>query len=205
MERKATIENAKDFFGENFIGVEELKKNNKEIELDIPEINPLLPFSLTELEEKSKDFILVLAVSKFKDGRIVTIRTLRDVFGIDSYVSEPCFYNQDWYLKEKFIDESLDAKWMLIRKKVSEESRGKNPEILDSKVFLKAVQYAYVFFIYRIVCNKTLWENDFIWCSDIDSNSDRIYVGRYFDPVGIAKNGFSVHRHLKISNIYGAL
>ena len=31
----------------------------------------------------------------------------------------------------------------------------------------------------------------------------RIYVGRYFDPLGISKNGFSVHRQLRIRNNYG--
>ena len=35
------------------------------------------------------------------------------------------------------------------------------------------------------------------------TNSDQIYVGRYIDPIKINKNGFSIHRHLKIKNNYG--
>jgi len=48
-----------------------------------------------------------------------------------------------------------------------------------------------------------LWKSDFIWCSDKDKNGDQIYVGRYRDPLGVNKNGFNIHRHLKIRNYYG--
>ena len=48
-------------------------------------------------------------------------------------------------------------------------------------------------------------EKYFIWCNDVDANGDRIYVGRYFDPLGISKNGFSVHRQLRIKNNYGCI
>jgi len=47
-------------------------------------------------------------------------------------VSEPCFYNQDWYLKEKFIDKQLESNWYLIRKYVFQETRAKNPEDINN-------------------------------------------------------------------------
>lgn len=141
-----------------------------------------------------------------KNGEFITLKTLRDHFGVNPDVSEPCFYNQDWYLKEKFFKKSIATKWFLVRKNVLEESRGKNPDkIKDQYFFPSAILCAYSFFVYWYHANLYLWKHDFVWCKDIDHNGDKIYVGKYIDIDGVNKNRFSIHRHLSIRSFYGSI
>ena len=74
----------------------------------------------------SDDYLLVLTIPYYKDGTALTIAKMRQHFGFDPAISEPCFYNQDWYLKEKFANEcNIELKWNLIKKNVYDEYRGK--------------------------------------------------------------------------------
>jgi hypothetical protein len=133
-------------------------------------------------------------------------RHFRDFFGFDPEIKEPCFYNQDWYVNENFyLKSSLKFEWLFVEKKISENSRGVEPSTLNQSEFRlhSALTFTYIFFIYYLTNNNILWENDYVWCSDYDTNQDQIYVGRYIDPNKINKNGFSIHRHLKIKNNYG--
>jgi hypothetical protein len=140
-----------------------------------------------------------------KDGSHLTIKTLRNHFGITPDVSEPCFYNQDWYMNELFIDKSINDAWFLIRKEVFDSSRAINPDLLSEKYhFPSAIQCVYFFFAMWYFRKEVIWEYDFVWCSDHDHNGDRIYVGKYRDIDGINKNGFSIHRHLSIKKCYAA-
>ncbi len=123
---------------------------------------------------------------------------------------EPCFYNQDWYLQEPFArDRVLPSGWFLLRKTLADESRGALPAIHqrgdDNAATLPyAIACAYAFFAYFLCTEgKLLWPHDYLWCVDLDHNNDQIYVGRYNDPSGINKNGFSIHRHLVIRSCYG--
>ena len=130
----------------NIIGPEELKAI-REMGLRIPENVPEIPFSPEELEKKKDDYLLVLGVSTFADGTKVTIRNLRERFGLDPEVSEPCFYNQDWYVREDFIDRPLEDGWFLIRKNVYEDSRAVQPaELMKAHEFPPAVRCTYAFF-----------------------------------------------------------
>lgn len=52
---------------------------------------------------------------------------------------------------------------------------------------------------------EKLWYHDFVWCSDVDHNGDRIYVGKYNDIDGVNKDGFSIHRHLALRLCYGCI
>ena len=100
----------------------------------------------------------------------------------------------------------LENKWFLIRKSVFEDSRAQDPEILAKKhSFPSAVLCAYTFFITWYCSGEHLWQQDFIWCDDTDHNGDRIYVGRYHDATGINKDGFNIHRHLRIRDSYGCI
>lgn len=154
----------------------------------------------------SENYILILG--RPSRGRIdVNIRNLRNVFGTDPEISEPCFYNQDWYLNEKFIDETLDFRWYLVRKDVFDQSRAVDPNLLiENKVrFPSAILCCYTFFAFWFARGIKLWEYEFIWCNDKDHNGDRIYVGKYTDIDGINKNGFSIHRHLALRPCYSAI
>jgi hypothetical protein len=206
MERTTSIAEAKDIMGDNFIGPDELTFIAEKMGIKVPSEIPIIPYGLEELKDKQKDYILILGSTQMKSGESLKLRSLRDRFGINPEKYEPCFYNQDWYLNEKFFDKPLESNWFLIRKNVFEESRGENPdEIKNHYSFPSAILCAYSFFAYWFHAAEYLWKHDFIWCNDNDANGDRIYVGRYFDPSQLCKNGLSIHRHLKIRKNYGSI
>lgn len=204
MER-STIDRLKQLFGRNFIGPDEVKPLLERIgqgEIVIPELN----YSFEELEQSAKDYLLVMGLPSV-GAKPLTIRMLREIFGVDPDASEPCFYNQDWYMHEDFIDRQMESRWYLLRKEVIETSRAVMPEQLMAVdyTFPTAILCAYAFFAYWFCYDEKLWYHDFVWCSDTDHNGDRIYVGKYHDVDGVNKNGFSVHRHLALRNCYAAV
>ena len=115
------------------------------------------------------------------------------------------FYPQDWYDKEPFMNKSFESGEYTISKKILETSRGKSPSVhnLHEQKLYPASLIAYIFIIHYKATGTILWPNDYIWCNDFDSNGDQIYVGRYYDPLGLSNTGFSIHRHLTIKENYG--
>lgn len=201
-----TIDNAMKIMGENFIGPDELKRCAPTVRLEIPKEIPEIPYNEESLLKCAAHYYLILGVSKFSDGRDVTCRNLKVIFGKDPDISEPCFYNQDWYDKEPFIDVSLNDGWYLIKKDVFEDSRAVMPEeLMKTMSFPSAVRCTYSFFVTWLSKGVKLWYHDFVWCSDVDHNGDRIYVGKYHDVDGVNKNGFSIHRHLALRNCYASV
>lgn len=193
---------AKQIMGNGFIGIEEIQKIDT-LKFIINDTIPEIPFSIEELDEKKNDYLLILGLEKLIDGRLVTIRNLVSIFGKDPQIKEPCFYNQDWYSNEDFIDVPMKNKWILIRKQGYNNSRAVLPQILEQQYsFPSAIECTYSFFISWLSLNEKLWYNDFIWCSDTDHNGDKIYVGRYNDIDGVNKNGFNIHRHLSLRSCY---
>ena len=199
------LSEAKRIMGNNYIGVEEVTHIRYMKFAPIENI-PVIPYSQEELEEKKENYYLLLMLDTFSDGRPVTIRNIKEIFGKNPDSFEPCFYNQDWYDNEAFIDEKLKLGWVLIRKSVFEESRAMQPAELEKKyAFPKAVDCVYTFFVVWLVKNEKLWYHDFVWCRDVDHNGDRIYVGKYHDVDGVNKNGFSIHRHLGLRECYACI
>lgn len=199
--------------GNNFLGLEEISPLKERLGLSIPShwvaSAPPIHFTDTVLKEHSESHVLVIGIPWALDGSPLTINAMRTHFGTDPSAAEPCFYHQDWYLRERFAAvNSFDAKWYLIRKEVLEKFRGREPTYDNQFHGLKlpsAVLCAYVFFVYYLVRSERLWDLDYIWCSDTDENGDQIYVGRYSDSNGINKNGFNIHRHLRIRSHYSAI
>ena len=205
MERATKVDDAKLIMGKNFIGVDELNKISSIIKLKIPNYIPEIQFSIEDLKLKSTDHLLILGVSEMIDGTPINIINLKSHFGCD-VSKEPCFYNQDWYLNEKFAKNNLENKWHLIKKTIFDESRQVAPNVLEKNYnFPKAVELTYIFFITWFCSNEILFQNDYVWCEDKDSHGDRIYIGRYFDKSKLTNNGFSIHRHLAIKNNYGSI
>jgi len=200
-------EQAKRLFGKNFIGPEELKPFFKALGFSEVEIEETpIQYSEAELQKAAGEgYILIYGVSNINEQNI-TLKFLRDKFGVNPNVSEPCLYNQDWYMKEDFMDLTLNDRWYLIKKDVFEESRAVMPgDLIQRKLnFPPAILCGYTFFAYYYARNAYLWWHDFVWCCDTDHNGDRIYVGKYHDIDGVNKNGFSIHRHLALRPCYGS-
>ena len=199
-----SIEQAKAIMGDNMIGPDEL--SNVEFINKDSAVIPSIPYSEEELAKKKKNYLLILGVDHLSDNKETTIRNLKSIFGKDPDIIEPCFYNQDWYDNESFIDEKINAEWFLIRKNVYEDSRAVEPtELMQTYKFPTAINCTYAFFVVWQVLGIKLWYHDFVWCSDTDHNGDRIYVGKYNDIDGVNKNGFSIHRHLALRPCYGCI
>ncbi len=195
----------------NFIGAEELTSIASKMNLSVKALNeasiPYIPYSEQQLQQHKTTHLLILAVPFIENGASLNLMELRNFFGLNPDEKEPCFYNQDWYVKEEFVQKGFeDYQWFLIKKELIDDSRAKEINVeTDLKNLPSALICAFSFFAYFFHANEYLWKNDFVWCSDTDANGDRIYVGRYFDSSGIAKNGFSIHRHLRLRNNYGCI
>ena len=135
-----------------------------------------------------------------RNGSILNIKQLLSTFGKKSKVNRPAFYNQDWYFNEAFCKKGLGDKWYLVQKQVSNESRGIQPSSKHKSDFPSTILCAFLFFSWWLKTGEILWENDFVWCSDMDVYGDQIYVGKYRDLDDPKRSGFSIHRHLSIKN-----
>ncbi|MBP3710280.1 MAG: hypothetical protein J6I73_07765 [Treponema sp.] len=196
---------AREILGKNFIGSEELPRINNLFSVIVPKEIPDIPFSETEIQSKKNSHILILCVSQFSDGSSITIANIREKIALCN--GNPCFYNQDWYLNEQFINKPLELKWLFVSKDVLDESRAMPADSVIAKYELhSAVELTYTFFVNFFVNNgEKLWNNDYVWCSDVDDKGDQIYVGRYTDASGLNADGFEIHRHLRIKKNYGVV
>lgn len=203
-----TKDEVRKLFGKNYIGIAELKPLFDKLGLEISNISENnISFSDFELRRAAEaGYILIYGLDKIGDTSI-TLKLLRKVFGVNPDVTEPCLYNQDWYMQEDFMETLLNNQWYLIKKDVLEDSRAVMPIDLMGKGvnFPSAILCGYTFFAYYFANNELLWYHDFIWCQDVDHNGDRIYVGKYHDIDGINKNGFSIHRHLALRSCYASV
>lgn len=201
------IEEAKKIMGKNFIGPAEYLRIAKRFPILIPKIIPKIPFTEQQLTKLKATHLLILGVTQFKNKKPLTLVNLRTHFGVDPQKSEPCMYNQDWYIHEAFANKiSPRIAWYVLQKNILPASRGKLPVQPGSRgTHPAAVVAALAFFAQYLRYKELLWKNDFIWCSDVDSNGDRIYVGRYVDDKKKNKNGFNIHRHLTIGNNLGSI
>jgi hypothetical protein len=209
MERRATIAQARQLFGRNFIGQEELAAVAGMLPVRLPAEVPTIPYTPQQLESLASDYLLLLGASAMRDGRPLNLLALRERYGVNPDASEPCFYNQDWYMGEDFMQAPLEERWYLLKKNVIFETRAMSPvDIMGQRPsfhFPQAILCAYAFFACRFARGEYLWVHDFVWCDDVDHNGDRIYVGKYHDVDGVNKNGFSIHRHLALRQCYGAV
>lgn len=204
-----SVTRAKEIMGKNFIGVDELASIADILGIQIPSSIPEINFYDNELLEKRNDFLLILGLTKTIENMPFNIIALRQKMGIDPKVHEPCFYNQDWYVKERFVNDcTIDERWYLVGLKNNEITKGVSPEKIPNKInnlLPPALLLSYSFFAYYLINKEMLWEDEYVWCHDKDNNGDQIYVGRYLDQKGINKNGFEIHRYLTLKYYYGAI
>jgi hypothetical protein len=186
--------------GKNFIGPEEINLICEDFLCFSEEEYIRIPFSLDEI---STNQLLILTKSTLKNKKLLTIATFKDAFQNSPHCNKVVFYNQDWYLNEKFYNENvLNLEWKIIPLHAENQNRGILPSNEIVANLPSAILLVYAFFIYACKNQEVLWPHDYLWCSDVDNENDKIYVGRYFDIKGLAKPGFSIHRHLSIKNNY---
>ena len=205
MKKNVDCSIAKEVMGENLIGIDEIRKIDEPLFLISDSIH-IIPFEIDQLVKKKDDYFLIPAFDTFADGTIVNIKNMINIFGKNPSMKEPCFYNQDWYDKEEFIEKPIESGWFFIRKDVYEDSRAVQPsDLLNRYSFPSAIKCVYAFFVVWKVKGIKLWYHDFVWCNDTDHNGERVYVGKYHDADGVNKNGFSIHRHLALRTCYGCV
>lgn len=211
MEGITDISVAYQLMGENMIGPAEIIESNylnKLVKIDESLATPPIPYSDATLRAVAHTHLLILVTSEGYNGGKLCFSDFRRVFGVNPNIYEPCLYNQDWYLNELFyIESTLDVKWVLIAKNVSPSTRAVLPESFDvrHKQLPSAILCTFIFFAFFLCKSRIIWVNDFVWCCDRDTNGDQLYVGRYIDPSGKSKRGFSIHRHLTVTPNYGAV
>lgn len=205
MERGPLYQEVKLLMGDNFISWKDINRilpflaDFKQGEI------PIIPFSIEELKIKKDTHFLIWVCDKSRTGEVINLLSLKNHFGSEPFVNEPCFYFQDWYEKEVFFNKPISAKWLLISKDIIGESRAVSPTKLDME-FPSAVELVYVFLItYLIFKSPVFLNNTYAWANDLDANHDQIYIGKYTDPLGLNKHGIEIHRHLSLKLNYGAL
>ena len=72
--------------------------------------------------------ILIYGPKFMENGTFLNIKKMYDIFGKKYTKGNIIFYNQDWYLSEKFAKTTLNNKWYLVQKEVSNKSRGSVPK-----------------------------------------------------------------------------
>lgn len=204
---------ARKVMGRRVIGLPELHAVAERLKITVPSRIPPIPFTLSTLERAARDHVLVLGVRSDALGRPLTINSFREHFGIDPAVSEPCMYNQDWYVREAFAARTrLKARWYLIGTAVAPDTSGQLPDSIERRFARRGWQYpsailaTFTFFANYFLHNgELLWRRQFIWCSDRDHHGDRIYVGHYLAQRAGNRNGFNIHRHLSLRPVHGAV
>jgi len=208
MERNKKYTEIKNIFGNNFIGIDEINAIDPKkqfISIDNIEYSNI-PYSIDFLKDKCNEYILFYFQPIINNKLKFSINNLKLFFQSRKY-SDVSFYNQDWYEKEKFANEcNENPGWYLLKTSVIESSRGLMPEFINEKIKYPTANLCIYLFFLNFAVNKTiLWQHDYVWCSDLDSNGDNIYVGRYYDINKLSKDGFSIHRHLKLKSNYGSI
>jgi hypothetical protein len=197
------LESAKKIFKNNFIGPDELQLISNRINFRLPKKIPDIMFNIDNINPE--DYILILGCNQLVDMTTLNTKKLIDIFGFKYEAKNVCFYNQDWYFGEDFLNQSLSNKWYLIQKKIQDETRGEIPKQQTKDSLPSTILCAYTFFSWWLLTKELLWKNDFVWCSDNDRYGDRIYVGKYLDLDDEKRSGFSIHRHLAIKANYGCI
>ena len=197
------LESAKKIFKHNFIGPDELKLISSRIKFRFPKTIPDIKFNLDTINPE--DYILIFGCNQLSDMTTLNLKKLIDIFGFHYKPKDVCFYNQDWYFNEDFVNKSLSNKWYLIQKNIQDKTRGEIPNNIVKNFLPSSILCAYTFFAWWLIRHEVLWPDDYIWCSDMDRHNDQIYVGKFIDKDDINRSGFSVHRHLSIKSNYGSI
>lgn len=177
------IDRAKEVMGENFYGVEQIKKA-----FGIKVDEPRIPYTYSELVQVEKEgYMLVLFLEK-------TAKEIEEITK-DKYKAKgwKLFYNTNWYKNEKFFTKEKPVfGWKLVKNRpdlvnltYKEQTKKMNP---DERVsFSEIVQLTALAFLSR---GEKMWESKYYWTSSCFSDGDLVGFGGA-DAGGACVNGWS--------------
>ena len=104
------------------------------------------------------------------------------------------FYSQDWYNKQSFAKDRGEVGWQLVRKEPVKDSTSKTWEeqqalLSKDEETPKAQVMVYSVIGHYLATGEKLFPSIYVRCSDLDSDGDRVYVGR-FDSDGLRVDGY---------------
>lgn len=172
---------AREIMGKNFFGIEEAQKHFG-VTPTKAQLGYLaeIPFSEEVLTACKDTHVLVAVVP-------ITILEIRSIAKKQS--DRTLFYSQDWYDKQAFANEKAKLGWHLIRKTPVENSTAKNwkeQQALLSKDEETPTASVLVYTIigHFLATGERLFEKIYVRTSSLDSDGDRVFVGR-FDSLGL--------------------
>ena len=169
---------AREIMGRNMFGIEEAIKHFG--------VNP------------SKDQLAALAEVTFseqelsgkKDTHVLVAVFPLSILEIRGKVAESSlFYDQDWYNKEAFAKGKGILSWHLVRKTPVANSTSKRWDEQQALLAKNEQTPTAQVMVYTIIgqylaTGERLFENVYVRCSDLGSDSNRVYVG-LFDSRGL--------------------
>jgi hypothetical protein len=177
---------AREIMGKNFFGIEEAIKHfgvnaTKQQLAVLAEV----PFS-EEVLKSCKDTHVLVAVFPL---------SILDIRGIVKKQSDlTLFYSQDWYDKQAFAKDKGEVGWQLVRKEPITNSTSKTWN--DQQALLSKDEetptariVVYTMVGHFLATGERLFEKIYVRCVDLDSDGDRVLVGR-FDAGGLGVNDY---------------
>lgn len=132
------------------------------------------------------------------DGTVLTLVNKIEGITINRLIdsNKHLFKNQDWYKNQFFAEEDLELGEFKFEYGYLKGAGGVPPKE-TSPLLPSAVSCVWVY-VYLNSLGVQIWEENFVWCRDVDNNFDRVYVGMS----GIDKK-FEIHRHLTLQPYHG--
>ncbi|MCH8741699.1 hypothetical protein IH779_02265 [Patescibacteria group bacterium] len=197
--RTSSQELSREIMGNNFLGVEEVVEHFG-ISLVQEELAKIaeVPFFEATLQECKDSHVLFLGVPVNRVGNPLTVNYFRDMFPADS----PRFwaYQDSRYDRERFAtEETCELRWYLLRKSILDESRPldykeQNYLLQENEYRERAIVYIFCELLMFRARSELLFKDDWVWCTDVDSDGSQVRVGRPLVSEGLYVSlGFGGH------------
>lgn len=133
------------------------------------------------------------------DGTVLTLVNKIEGITINRLVdnNKQLFRNQDWYRDQHFA-ENYDLNLGEYRFELGYEKSDKSTSFtfLGPLAFPTAVSCVWAY-VYLNSLGIPIWQDNYVWCRDIDNNGDRVYVGMS------GGKSFEIHRNLTLQPYHG--
>ena len=157
--------------GKNFLGIPEVVKH----------FGAISPADLLALQQIPFDEETLKACA---DTHILVADVGLSLLGVRQKARKGLFYSQEWFDNEEFAKRTETARWRLIRKTPVDGSFSKNwseqQALIDSiSEVPSARQVVYTMILHLLATGERLFEKVYVRTCDVDSDGDRVGVGRF--------------------------